>query len=102
MIRHIVLARLRTDLPQAETEALQAAIRGMKTEIPGILQIAVGADNSPEGLARGYGHAFTVDFVDASARDAYLPHPHHAEVAKALVAATQGGVDGLLVLDFEA
>lgn len=102
MIRHIVLARLRTDLPQAELEALLSVIRGMKTEIPGILQIEVGPDNSPEGLARGYGHAFTVDFVDAAARDAYLPHPHHAKVAQALVAATQGGVDGLLVLDLDA
>ncbi|MDT3376487.1 Dabb family protein [Labrys portucalensis] len=102
MIRHIVLARLRPDLSKQETETLLTAIRGMKTKIPGILQIEIGSDNSPEGLARGYGHAFTVDFVDAAARDAYLPHPHHATVAQALVAATQGGVDGLLVLDFEA
>lgn len=102
MIRHIVLARLRPDLSKQETETLLTAIRGMKTKIPGILQIEIGSDNSPEGLARGYGHAFTVDFVDAAARDAYLPHPHHATVAQALVAATQGSVDGLLVLDFEA
>lgn len=102
MIRHIVLARLRADLPPVEAEALFAAIGGMAAEIPGILAIAAGPDNSPEGLARGYSHGFTVDFVDAVARDAYLPHPHHAKVAQALVAATQGGVDGILVLDFEA
>ena len=102
MIRHIVLARLRPDLSKQETEALLAAILDMKSEIPGIVAVSAGPDNSPEGLARGYGHAFTVDFVDASARDAYLPHPHHAKIAQALLAATQGGVDGLLVLDFEA
>ncbi|WP_448953626.1 Dabb family protein [Labrys neptuniae] len=100
MIRHLVLTRLRADLTPEETEALLAAIRGMKAEIPGIVAIEIGSDNSPEGLARGYSHAFTVDFIDAAARDAYLPHPHHAKVGQALLAATQGGIDGILVLDF--
>ncbi len=102
MIRHIVLARLRADLPPGERDALLTAIRGMGSQIPGIMAISAGPDNSPEGLARGYTHGFIVDFVDAAARDAYLPHPHHATVARTLVAATQGGVEGILVLDFEA
>ncbi len=101
MIRHVVLANLRSDLTSAETDALVAALHGMKTEIPGILAVAAGANNSPEGLDRGHSYGFTVDFVDAAARDAYLPHPDHVKVAKQLVAATQGGVEGILVLDFE-
>jgi hypothetical protein len=99
MIRHIVLCRLRADLPATEAEALVAAIRGMKGEIPGIVAVAIGPDNSPEGLARGYTHGFTVDFVDTAARDDYLPHPNHIKVATMLVAATEGGADGLLVFD---
>jgi Stress responsive A/B Barrel Domain len=101
MIRHVVLARLRSDLPAAESEALFAALQGMKSKIPGIVAFAAGKNNSPEGLDRGHSHGFTVDFVDAAARDAYLPHPDHVKVATALVSATDGGVDGLLVLDFE-
>ncbi|MDQ0394729.1 Dabb family protein [Labrys monachus] len=101
MIRHIVLCCLRADLTPAETQALLTAIRGMKAEIPGILAVAIGPDESPEGLARGYTHGFTVDFADRAARDAYLPHPDHVKVAGALVAATQGGADGILVFDFE-
>lgn len=101
MIRHIVLVNLRSDLSAAERETLFASIHGMKAEIPGIIGITVGANNSPEGLTRGSTHGFTVDFVEAAARDAYLPHPHHVKVATALVAATKGGVDGITVLDFE-
>jgi len=102
MIRHIVLYRQRVDLPAAEAAALAAAIHGMKAEIPGITAIAFGPDGSPEGLARGYTHGFTVDFTDAAARDAYLPHPDHVKIARVLLAATEGGPDGILVFDIEA
>ncbi|GLS18635.1 stress responsive protein [Labrys miyagiensis] len=101
MIRHIVLANLRGDLSPAEKESLFAALAGMKEHIPGIVAVTVGANNSPEGLDRGHSHGFTVDFVDAAARDAYLPHPHHVKVGTQLVGATEGGVGGLLVLDYE-
>ncbi|CAM5770767.1 stress responsive protein [Labrys miyagiensis] len=101
MIRHIVLANLRSNLSKAEADSLFAALAGMKAEIPGIIAFSAGANNSPEGIDRGHTHGFTVDFVDAAARDAYLPHPHHVKVAQQLVAATQGGVDGILVLDYE-
>jgi hypothetical protein len=101
MIRHVVLANLRSDLSAADIDTLSTAIRTMETEIPGIVAVAIGANNSPEGLDRGHSHGFTVDFVDAAARDAYLPHPDHVKVGKQLVAATQGGVEGILVLDFE-
>ena len=56
---------------------------------------------SPEGLGRGFTHAFTCDFEDAAARDAYLAHPAHKAAGQRLVAATREGVAGLLVLDFE-
>ena len=46
-------------------------------------------------------HGFVVDFRDAAARDAYLPHPEHMKVGKALVEAAQGGVEGILVFDYE-
>jgi hypothetical protein len=101
MIRHIVLARFPTALAPAEVDKVFAALHDLKDKIPGILSVMAGANNSPEPLARGYTHAFTVDFADAASRDAYLPHPDHLKVAGALVAATEGGVDGILVLDYE-
>jgi hypothetical protein len=98
MIRHVVLLKLRNadDAPTIFT-----ALKSLQSQIPGIINIAAGTDSSPEGLQRGYTHGFTVDFVDAAARDAYLPHPAHQKVGAMIVAACEGGVDGVLVLDWE-
>lgn len=98
MIRHVVLCRFRTD---ADVDTVFAAIRGLKDKIPGILAVTCGKDNSPEGLQKGFTHGFTVDFTDAAARDAYLPHPDHQVVGKMVVAALDGGLAGLTVLDWE-
>ena len=69
--------------------------------VAGIRAIDGGPNVSPEGLARGYSHAFTVDFDDAAARDRYLADADHGKVGAALVAAAEGGVDGLVVIDFD-
>lgn len=100
MIRHIVLVRFRPDVPPAEIAAIFAALHALKAAIPGISAIADGANVSPEGLARGFTHGFTVDFADVAARDRYLADPEHGKVGAALVGAAEGGVDGVLVLDF--
>ncbi|TIN72574.1 MAG: Dabb family protein, partial [Mesorhizobium sp.] len=48
-----------------------------------------------------FGHGFTIDFRDAAARDAYLAHEAHQRAGARLVAALEGGTDGLMVLDLE-
>lgn len=98
MIRHTVLCRFRKD---ADIAGVEAAIKGLQAKIPGILAVTFGANNSPEGLAKGFTHGFSVDFTDAAARDAYLPHPDHQVAGKAVVAALDGGLEGLAVLDWE-
>ena len=99
MIRHVVLFR---PAPSADPAALAAALDGivaLQSTIPGILAVHTGANVSPEGLGRGYACGFTMDFVDAAARDAYLPHPAHQAAGAALVAVAEGGVAGILVFD---
>jgi hypothetical protein len=98
MIRHVVLCKFRKD---ADVDAVFAAIKGLKDKIPSILAVTCGKDSSPEGLQKGFTHGFTVDFVDAAARDAYLPHPDHQVVGKMVVAALDGGLAGLTVVDWE-
>jgi Stress responsive A/B Barrel Domain len=98
MIRHLVLLKIKD---AREASQIFTALKSLQSLIPGILNISAGADCSPEGLQRGFNHGFTVDFVDAAARDAYLPHPAHQRVGAMIVAACEGGVDGVLVLDFE-
>lgn len=80
MIDHIVLLRPRAEATEAQIAALREAILGLAAKIPGIVDIAWGANVSVEQLDQGYLLGFVVRFVDASARDAYLPHPAHAAV----------------------
>ncbi len=98
MIRHVVFCRFRQD---ADIEVIAAALTDLRRTIPGILSITFGANVSPEGLAKGFTHGFTVDFTDAAARDAYLPHPDHQVVGRMIVASLDGGLEGLAVLDWE-
>ncbi|MER8801728.1 Dabb family protein [Mesorhizobium sp. M0998] len=60
-----------------------------------------GSNTSPEPFARGFTHGFTIDFRDAAARDAYLEHEAHQRAGAKLVAALEGGTDGLMVFDLE-
>lgn len=101
MIRHVVLVRFAADTPEAERAAIFAELSALRRVVPGMTGFEAGADVSPEGLARGYTHAFVVTFADAAARDAYLVHPDHQKAGARLVAAAEGGIDGVLVVDFE-
>ena len=101
MIRHVVLVRFRGDLPPGDVAAILDELRGLRAQLPGMLNFACGANVSPEGLSRGFTHAFTIDFVDAAARDAYLALPAHEAAGARLVKAAEGGLAGLTVLDFE-
>lgn len=97
-IRHTVLIHFK---PGADVPAIFAALTSLQQKIPGIISISAGRDCSPEGMQRGHTHGFTVDFVNASARDAYLPHPEHQKVGAMIVAGAVGGVAGVTVVDWE-
>jgi hypothetical protein len=101
MIRHVVLLRPKAAATPAEIEAAIARVAALKGVVEGIVDVRTGANTSPEGLARGYTHGFVMDFTDAAARDAYLPHPRHKEAGAALVAVADGGIDGILVFDLD-
>jgi len=97
MIRHIVLLKARPEVTEAHIAAIFADLH--RLELPGLLAIHSGRSESPEQIERGYMHGFTVDFTDWQALAAYQDHPDHKRVGAALVAAAQGGIDGILVFD---
>lgn len=101
MIVHLVLLKLRRDVPPAEAKRAFEAIGALRKVIPGIADYAYGPYSSPEGMNRGYTHGFTMTFESAAARDAYLPHPAHEKVKSQVVALVDGGVAGVLAFDFE-
>ena len=99
MIRHIVLLKARPEVGEAQIAAIFADLHAIKAKLPGILAIHAGRSESPEQIERGYLHGFTVDFTDWQALAVYQSHPDHQRVGAALVAAAQGGIDGILVFD---
>jgi hypothetical protein len=101
MIRHTVFVKFPADTRAETIDALFAALDDLRALLPGMLSFKGGPNVSPEGLARGFTHAFVADFVDAAARDAYLVHPAHQAAGGRLVAAAEGGVDDLIVIDID-
>ena len=57
--------------------------------------------SAPKASARVSRHGFSIDFTDAAARDTYLADPAHARAGTTLVAALDGGTNGLIVFDLE-
>jgi hypothetical protein len=100
MIRHVVLVRVRESVAADEVRSIFEALAALRSLLPGMTNFACGPNVSPEGLSRGHTHAFTIDFVDAAARDAYLALPEHEAAGARLVKAAEGGLSGLTVLDF--
>ena len=101
MIRHCVFIRFKADISAAERTSILADIAALQPLVPGYLSVEIGPNVSPEGLGKGYTDGFIIDFKDAAARDAYLVHPAHEKAGGRIVAAADGGVDGVFVYDFE-
>lgn len=99
-IRHCVFVKFRADVPDAEKRGIyeQLAALGEHLELDAM---SYGPNISPEGLHQGFVDGFTTDFPDVAARDAYLADGKHKEAGARLVAALEGGRDGLLVFDIE-
>jgi len=101
MIRHCVFVKFRNDVGTGERKAIHADLEALRKVIDGMDAVKFSANVSPEPFARGFTHGFTIDFPNAAARDAYLVHEAHQRAGARLVAALEGGTDGLMVFDLE-
>lgn len=101
MIRHIVLVRFRDDLSEEHKQNIYADLRALVGTIDGVLSAQFGPNVSPEGLSKGFRDGFVMDLRDAEARDRYLADPAHQAAGAKLVAACEGGLDGVLPFDLE-
>lgn len=98
MIEHIVLLKLKEGVSEEQTQELMDGLSMLKDVIPGILDVSGGFNDSPEGKSAGFTYGFIVRFGDPAARDGYLPHPEHQNLAKTLVRPI---ADDVLVFDYE-
>jgi hypothetical protein len=99
MIRHIVLFKPRKDLRDGELQKIFDGLAALRHAIPGMVDFHGSENYSPEGMTRGYSQGFTIDFMDVKARDAYLVDPEHKALGEQLCSASEGGREGLLVID---
>jgi hypothetical protein len=102
MIRHCVFIQYRADTPEALKRQIGEEIAGLKGRIEGLDTVHLGANVSPEGLNKGHNDGFIVDFVDEAARDRYLEDIDHQKTGAKIVAAAEGGLDGVFVYDLKS
>lgn len=102
MIQHIVLIRFKKDVSREEIADMFAAIAAVREVVPGIRSITSGRSLELEKLEKGFRDGFVVEFEDRAALDAYQAHPDHRAAGARLVAAAEGGLDGILVFDLES
>jgi len=76
-VRHVVVFRFKPDADPAKIRQITEAFVALKDQIPGILALEHGVNNSPEKLNQGFTHVYQLTFTNAAARDAYLVHPTH-------------------------
>lgn len=100
MTSHIVLLKCRSDISSSQLQEMFNALQDLVNKIPGLISFTGGENNSPEGIARGYTHAFYMLFNDNQARDNYLPHPDHEAVKLLIGGLLQACDDNVLVVDF--
>lgn len=102
MIRHIVALKFRKDTSVETKQQLYAELKALSDHIDGILDFRSFENVSPEvPVVRGFHDVFWFDFKDAKVRDTYLDHPAHKIAGAHLVAAMEGGLDGIFVADVE-
>ena len=93
-----MLIKLKADVTQKQIDALFAALLTMKDKVPGIIDIAGGVNNSPEGMDKGHNYALYVRFTDIAARDAYLADSYHQGI---VVEYAVPILEDLTIVDFE-
>lgn len=96
-VQHIVLVRFKDSASTTAIAECFDALARLQDVIPGIEHCSFGPYASPEGLGKGFTHAFVITFTSPQARDAYLPHPDH-EVVKDMLLKL---IDDVVVFDYE-
>ena len=97
MLRHVLLLKFTPSTTAADLLALRGAFQALPDQITGCLSVEWGDNVSPEQLNKGFSSAVLMNFVDAAARDAYLPHPDHEALKSVLVPL----LDDIVVLDYQ-
>ena len=103
MIRHLVALRFKEGTSDEVKQEIFTNLAGLKGHIEGILDFQTRMNVSVEDhVVRGFRDLFWFDFRDTDIRDNYLQDTQHQAIGARLVAACEGGIDGVFVMDFAA
>ncbi len=84
LLRHAVYFAFKEEATPEQITEVQRAFSNLPNEIAEIRDYEWGTNNSPEGLNKGFTHAFFVTFHTEADRATYLPHPAHQAFVKVL------------------
>lgn len=94
-VMHMVWLKFRPEITEAQIEAHCRALHGLKSRVPGVLELTVGRNFTER--APGYTHGIAVTLADKAALAIYAVHPDHVEVAQGL----RRDTEGVMALDYE-
>lgn len=101
MLIHTVLLSLRSDKELPGILEAMALLEGLVGQIDGMRVLHHGPNRDFEGKSASYDYGFVVEFSDRAAHLAYDRHPDHRRAGGMLVAACEGGHDGIFVSDLD-
>ena len=82
VVRHFVAFKYKDGTTPAEIAAIDEAFLALKDQIPLIVSIERGNNNSPENRNHGFTDGFLLTFKNTADRDTYLTHPAHLAFVK--------------------
>ena len=94
-IKRVVLFKFKPETPAPTISQLLSEVRGFKNSIPGVNDVAAGADASGLNLNQGFSHGFVITFQDEAARESFSPHKAHQD----FVGRLGPNLDGILAFD---
>lgn len=102
MIRHVVALRFKDGTSAETKQKLYDDLAALDGHIEGISDFQSRSNVSVEDpVVRGFRDLFWFDFRDTGVRDVYLEDARHQAIGARIVAETEGGIDGVFVMDFE-
>ncbi|NJB84969.1 hypothetical protein GGR26_000714 [Lewinella marina] len=84
LLRHAVFFSFKEESTPEQIDSVLQAFSALPGQIPEIRDYEWGINNSPEGLNKGFTHAFFLTFHSEADRDVYLPHPAHQRFGEIL------------------
>ena len=98
LLRHVVLFKFKEGTTKAQMKKVEDAFSALPSKIEQIKGYEYGLNNSPEGLDKGFTHAFFLSFESEEDRAIYLPHPDHKAFGEVLTPY----LEDVLVIDYWA